>query len=245
MNNKAILIILFLLLSSLNMFPSEQNNLEIDTPQEKINNSYEISKLSNHIAEIFAGASLLGMIAVPTNPAVSLVLTPMWYGTNIALGTVLLILEVPLIAVGGALLGYGSYYFPKKYQNLQTKSKHSLLKYKCSNYKIFGIVTGVLSGIFCSGVIPGTSLAFLGYYTNDTYIAPEHDAIWKFSQRIITSPTCTVGVTLAIISGIGLGICLPMMIASLAIAHWCKGQATKFTPDISLTHDDKKSFNEG
>jgi hypothetical protein len=35
------------------------------------------------------------------------------------------------------------------------------------------------------------------------------------------------------------------MITSLALAAWCKGELENITPDIAITHNDKKGFTEG
>ena len=52
------------------------------------------------------------------------------------------------------------------------------------------------------------------------------------------------GIFLSIFGSIGLAVCLPMMIASLAMSAWCKGQLAKLTPELSFSHDDKKDFTE-
>ena len=246
MKSKIIFIILLLCISNFFIFPSEQNDIEFNKHTNDVSSDlFIMSKISNHTTEIFVGASLLGMIAVPPIPAVALFLTPLLWGINIGFGVIPLIFEAPLIVVGSALLGYGAFSFNKKYEKIPNEIRQIILKSKCQNYKILGIVTGILSGIFCSSLIPGVVLALWGYNTNDALINPQYNASMQFSQRITTSNICVTGVSVAIISGIGLGICCPLMIASLAISAWCKGEFAKLSHDISLTHDDKKDYTEG
>ena len=227
---KKIIILIFLIIIDYICFSSEINNgvnsITSNQTMRYSSRSYKPFSLENQFQKIIAGSCLINVATAGTALTAYTFATPLMWGLNYIAGVMFLtILTLAPLAVGIVLLSHGVYKFKEFAPILTDEFKHLFIPYAYKRYLCFAMITGIISGVSFLGVAAGVSMQITAYFN--------------------PSELMTYGIIPDVIGGLGLLVCLPMMIASLALAAWCKGELENITPDISLTHDDKKGFTEG
>ena len=225
---KMIIIVVLVMISKL-CFSAEignQFNLSSSKVIRYSSRSYKPFSLGNQFNKIIAGSTLISFATAGTAFTAYVFATPMMWFANIIGGIVSLgMLSLAPLGLGVFLLSHALYQF-KKYSTILTDEyKHLFIPSYYKAYLRAAMITGIINAVSFTALIAGVAM--------------------QISACINPSELMTWGIIPDVIGGLGLVICLPIMIASLAIAHWCKCELSEITPDISLTHDDKKGFNEG
>ena len=188
--------------------------------------SYKHFSLENQFNKIIAGSCLINVATAGTALTAYTFATPLMWGVNYLAGVMsLTILTAAPLAVGIVLLSHGVYKFKVFAPILTDEFKHLFIPNAYKRYLCFAMITGIISGVSFLGVAAGVSMQITACFN--------------------PSELMTYGIIPDVIGGLGLLVCLPMMIASLAISAWCKGELAKISPDIAITHDDKKDYTEG
>ena len=266
---KKVLYIIIILSFQTNTYANE-NQSAVSQPndyldyEETAGGGWYIYKLNKNLNGIFLGSILIGCSPVSASLPVGLILSAYRFGPiqiegGIA-GDILFMSGVALLCVGSigmlingiiftSICNYNYYY---KVKELEMHRLAGWLEKKSKKFMKTAIPNIAVSGSSFLITIAGIFMTAFGYVKdlqplieNQQYLTNIPKGRFIVSDMYLVDGLYVAGILLDIFGAVGLGICLPMMIASLAMYAWCKGQARKFTPDLSITHDDKKSFNEG
>ena len=188
--------------------------------------SYKPFSLENQFNKIIAGSCLINVATAGTALTAYTFATPLMWGLNYVAGVMsLAILTSAPLAVGIVLLSHGVYKLKKFTPILTDEFKHLFISDAYKRYLRFAMITGIVSGVSFLTVMSGVAMHITAY--------------------VNPSELMTYGIIPDIIGGLGLLVCLPMMIAAFAMSAWCKGELAKLSPDIAITHDDKQGYTEG
>ena len=232
--------------------------------EETAGGVYYIHKLNKNMNGIFLGSILLGCSPAAVSLPVGLLLSKYRFGLIDDWGGIfgdgLFITGNILLCVGslGMLINgiiftsINSYNYYYRVKELEMPKLTEWLEKKSKNFLRIAIPNIAISSASLLMTMAGIFMTAFGYVKElrtsveyDCYNANIPAGKFIVSKHYLVDGLYVGGIVLDILGAVGLGICLPLMIASLAMSAWCKGQAAKFTPDIAIIHDDKKGYTDG
>ena len=184
--------------------------------------SRSTSNFEHGINFIYAGETLLAESFLPTAAVIALHSV---FGVDLykqvgpAVGLIALDLAsiTPLI-VGLAVFSIGVSKYHSNQRHVAPRSQMSIYNRKIKMFDGLAIASAVISGIGACLLAPGIVISSLYYY--DEMLIP-------------------AGISLCVVGGIAAGIFLPMLVSSIVMSTWLRGQKNRITPLVSLVRDEE------
>ena len=159
----------------------------------------------------YSGIWALGFVPL----SVYLIMTVSTFG--LMLTPAMIIPSIGFLIPGLIMLAGGLKYYREKRQNCDSKTLAKYYKAKTKNWETLSIVSGVVSGI---------GLAFSGIGAG---------IICAGTINIYDTILLNLGINITVLNGVAFLGALPVMITSLAMSAWLKGQTNRLSVDIGVT----------